>query len=203
MAIKKFKPTSPSRRFYESPDFAGLAKKKPEKKLTSKKTSSGGRNNNGRITVRFRGGGHKQRYRQIDFKRNKIGVPGRVAALEYDPNRSARIALIHYKDGEKSYILAPDGLNEGDDGGELAARGREARQRHAAPPHAAGHDDSRHRAEDRQGRPARPQRGHGGAAHGQGRRLRAGPASERARCAWCTSTAARPWARSRTRSTRA
>ncbi len=114
MAIKKFKPTSPSRRFYESPDFAGLAKKKPEKKLTSKKTSSGGRNNNGRITVRFRGGGHKQRYRQVDFKRNKIGVPGRVAALEYDPNRSARIALIHYKDGEKAYILAPDGLAEGD-----------------------------------------------------------------------------------------
>ncbi|MEO0322427.1 MAG: 50S ribosomal protein L2 [Myxococcota bacterium] len=114
MAIKKFKPTSPSRRFYESPDFDGLAKKKPEKKLTSKKSSSGGRNNNGRITVRFRGGGHKQRYRQIDFKRNKIGVPGRVAALEYDPNRSARIALIHYKDGEKAYILAPDGLVEGD-----------------------------------------------------------------------------------------
>ncbi len=110
MAIKKFKPTSPSRRFYESPDFEGLSTKRPEKRLTSSKKSSGGRNSNGRITVRFRGGGHKRRYRKIDFKRNKIGVPGKVVALEYDPNRSARIALIHYADGEKAYILAPDGL---------------------------------------------------------------------------------------------
>jgi len=115
MAIKKFKPTSPSRRHYESPDFDGLAKKRPEKKLTSKKTSKGGRNNNGRVTVRFRGGGHKQRYRNIDWKRAKIGVPGTIAAIEYDPNRSARIALVHYADGEKVYILAPDGLKVGDE----------------------------------------------------------------------------------------
>ncbi|MEM9072433.1 MAG: 50S ribosomal protein L2 [Myxococcota bacterium] len=114
MAIKKFKPTSPSRRFYESPDFEGLAKKRPEKRLTSKKKSSGGRNAQGRITVRFRGGGHKRRYRQIDFKRNRIGVPAKVVSLEYDPNRSARIALLHYADGVKSYILAPDGLKVGD-----------------------------------------------------------------------------------------
>ncbi len=114
MAIKKFKPTSPSRRFYEAPDFEGLSSKRPEKRLTTKKTSTGGRNNRGRITVRFRGGGHKQRYRVIDFKRNKIGVPGTIAALEYDPNRSARIALVHYADGEKAYILAPDGLKAGD-----------------------------------------------------------------------------------------
>ena len=114
MAIRKFKPTSPSRRFYEAPDFEGLSKKKPEKKLTRAKKSSGGRNSNGRITVRFRGGGHKRRYRVIDFKRNKVGVPGVVNALEYDPNRSARVALIFYKDGEKSYILAPDGLKVGD-----------------------------------------------------------------------------------------
>lgn len=114
MAIRKFKPTSPSRRFYESPDFEGVSKKKPERKLTSTKKSTGGRNNNGRITVRFRGGGHKQRYRAIDFKRDKIGVPGTVAAIEYDPNRSARIALINYADGVKSYILAPDGLKTGD-----------------------------------------------------------------------------------------
>ncbi len=114
MAIKKFKPTSPSRRFYESPDFEGLAKKRPEKRLTSKKTSTGGRNAQGRITVRFRGGGHKRRYRQIDFKRTRIGVPAKVVALEYDPNRSARIALLHYADGVKSYILAPDGLKAGD-----------------------------------------------------------------------------------------
>ena len=113
MPIKKFKPTSPSRRFYESPDFDGLAKKRPEKGLTTKKTSTGGRNNMGRITVRFRGGGHKRRYRQIDFKRDRIGIPAKVVALEYDPNRSARIALLHYADGVKSYILAPDGLQVG------------------------------------------------------------------------------------------
>ncbi|MEM7606238.1 MAG: 50S ribosomal protein L2 [Myxococcota bacterium] len=114
MAIRKFKPTSPSRRNYDSPDFDGLAKKGPEKKLTSKKTSSGGRNNNGRITVRFRGGGHKRRFRKVDFKRKKIGVPAKVASIEYDPNRSGRIALLHYADGEKAYILAPDGLKAGD-----------------------------------------------------------------------------------------
>ncbi len=113
MAIKKFKPTSPSRRFYESPDFDGLAKKRPEKRLTTKKKSTGGRNNNGRITVRFRGGGHKRRYRKIDFKRDRIGVPAKVVSIEYDPNRSARIALLHYADGVKSYILAPDGLKAG------------------------------------------------------------------------------------------
>ena len=113
MAIKKFKPTSPSRRFYESPDFDGLAKKRPEKRLTTKKKSTGGRNNHGRITVRFRGGGHKRRYRKIDFKRDRIGVPAKVVAIEYDPNRSARIALLHYADGVKSYILAPDGLKVG------------------------------------------------------------------------------------------
>jgi large subunit ribosomal protein L2 len=114
MAIKKFKPTSPARRHYEAADNSDLTKKRLEKCLTIFKKSSGGRNNNGRITVRFRGGGHKRRYRVIDFKRNKIGVPGHVNAIEYDPNRSARIALLHYADGEKSYILAPDGLKAGD-----------------------------------------------------------------------------------------
>ena len=114
MAIKRFKPTSPARRFYENPDFSEISKKAPEKSLTEAKTSSGGRNNNGRITVRFRGGGHKRRYRKIDFKRHKTGVPALVAALEYDPNRSARIALLHYADGEKAYILAPDGMVVGD-----------------------------------------------------------------------------------------
>ena len=114
MPIKKFKPTSPSRRHYESPDFDGLSKKGPEKKLTKFKRSTGGRNSNGRVTVRFRGGGHKKRYRQIDFKRNRVGVPATVASLEYDPNRSARIALLHYADGVKAYILAPDGLKAGD-----------------------------------------------------------------------------------------
>ena len=115
MAIRKFKPTSPSRRNYDSQDFDGLSKKAPEKKLTTSNPSKGGRNNHGRITVRFRGGGHKRRYRSIDFKRNKIGVPAKVVAIEYDPNRSGRIALLHYADGEKAYILAPDGLKAGDE----------------------------------------------------------------------------------------
>lgn len=114
MAIKAFKPTSPARRFYTVSDFSEVSKKKPEKKLLDHQTSSGGRNNAGRITSRFRGGGHKQRYRIIDFRRQKIGVPATVAAIEYDPNRTARIALLHYKDGEKSYILAPDGMKVGD-----------------------------------------------------------------------------------------
>jgi large subunit ribosomal protein L2 len=110
MAIRKFKPTSPSRRFYDAPDFDTITRSKPEKKLLDTKKQTGGRNNQGRVTSRFRGGGHKQRYRMVDFKRNKIGVPGTVKAIEYDPNRSARIALLHYADGEKAYILAPDGL---------------------------------------------------------------------------------------------
>jgi large subunit ribosomal protein L2 len=113
--IKKFKPTSPGRRQFEVADFKGIAKKAPEKKLTKSKPATGGRNNHGRITVRFRGGGHKRRYRQIDFRRNKVGVPARVDSIQYDPNRSAYIALLHYKDGEKAYILAPDGLKAGDE----------------------------------------------------------------------------------------
>ncbi|MGB5704187.1 MAG: 50S ribosomal protein L2, partial [Polyangiales bacterium] len=113
MAIRKFKPTSPSRRFYEAPDFEMITRGKPEKKLLDSKKQTAGRNNQGRITSRFRGGGHKQRYRKIDFKRNKVGVPATVKAIEYDPNRSARIALLHYADGEKAYILAPDGLQVG------------------------------------------------------------------------------------------
>jgi len=115
VAFKKFKPTSPSRRFYESHDFSELSKDGPVKKLTESKKEKAGRNHHGRITTRFRGGGHKRRYRKIDFKRNKVGVPAKVATLEYDPNRSARIALLHYADGEKAYILAPDGLKVGDE----------------------------------------------------------------------------------------
>lgn len=115
MGIKTYKPTSPSRRFYTGSDFKELTKgAEPLRKLLEHKTSSGGRNNNGRITTRFRGGGHKQRYRVLDWKRNKIGVPAVVASIEYDPNRTARIALLHYADGEKTYILAPDGLKQGD-----------------------------------------------------------------------------------------
>jgi large subunit ribosomal protein L2 len=114
MAIRKYKPTSAGRRSASSSDFAEVTTSSPEKKLVQGLTKSGGRNNNGRITSRFRGGGHKRRYRVIDFKRGKIGVPAQVAEIEYDPNRSARIALLHYVDGVKTYILAPDGLNQGD-----------------------------------------------------------------------------------------
>jgi len=114
MPVKRFKPTSPARRYYETFDFGMITKSTPEKNLTESKSSLGGRNNQGRITARFRGGGHKRRYRIIDFKRNKIGVPAKVAGIEYDPNRSARIALLHYEDGVKAYILAPDGLKVGE-----------------------------------------------------------------------------------------
>ena len=113
MGIKTFKPTSPARRYYSVSDFKEITKSTPERSLTEHQTSKGGRNNNGRITSRFRGGGHKQRYRIIDFKRDKIGIPAKVASVEYDPNRTARIALLHYADGEKRYILAPDGVTVG------------------------------------------------------------------------------------------
>src|SRR5215203_6876151 len=107
MPIKKVKPTSPGRRFITFADFAEVTKTEPEKSLTTGLRKSGGRNANGRKTSRHRGGGAKRAYRIIDFKRTKDGVPGRVAAIEYDPNRSAYIALINYVDGAKAYILAP------------------------------------------------------------------------------------------------
>lgn len=114
MAVKKYRPYTPSRRQMTTADFSGLTKKRPEKSLTEPKPKTGGRNNRGRITSRFIGGGHKQLYRIIDFKRrDKSGVSAKVAAIEYDPNRSARIALLHYADGSKRYILAPEGLTVG------------------------------------------------------------------------------------------
>lgn len=116
MSIKYYKPTSPGRRQMSGLDFADLTRdKEPEKHLVKGRAAKGGRNGNGRITVRFRGGGHKRRYRKVDFKRDKVGVPAKVAAIEYDPNRSARLALLHYADGEKRYILAPDKLVVGDE----------------------------------------------------------------------------------------
>jgi large subunit ribosomal protein L2 len=113
MPIRKPKPTSPGRRFVSYADFSGLTKKEPEKRLTEGLKKSGGRNANGRKTSRHRGGGAKRLYRKIDFKRRKDGIPARVAALEYDPNRTAHIALLHYADGEKRYILAPNRLTVG------------------------------------------------------------------------------------------
>ncbi len=114
MPVKKYKPTSPGRRFMSVVVDPDLAKKEPEKSLLEPLKRSGGRNTYGRITVRHRGGGHKRKYRIIDFRRDKTGVPAKVAAIEYDPNRSARIALLHYLDGEKRYIIAPLGLKAGD-----------------------------------------------------------------------------------------
>jgi len=114
MALKKYKPTSPGRRFQSVSDFAEITRKDPEKSLLAPLHKTGGRNNNGRITTRHQGGGHKRQYRLIDFKRKKDGVPAKVATIEYDPNRSARIALLHYADGEKRYILAPGKLAVGD-----------------------------------------------------------------------------------------
>src|SRR5881409_551394 len=113
MAIRKPKPTSPGRRFATYPDFAEITKAEPEKTLVEGLKKSGGRNSYGRKTSRHRGGGAKRLYRKIDFKRRKDGVPARVAAIEYDPNRSAYIALLHYADGEKRYILAPQRLTVG------------------------------------------------------------------------------------------
>ncbi|MEC1025202.1 50S ribosomal protein L2 [Bacillus paralicheniformis] len=113
MAIKKYKPTSKGRRGMTTSDFAEITTDQPEKSLLSPLHKKGGRNNQGKLTVRHQGGGHKRQYRIIDFKRDKDGIPGRVATVEYDPNRSANIALINYVDGEKRYILAPKGLQVG------------------------------------------------------------------------------------------
>jgi len=114
MAIKKFRPITPTLRYRTVADFSDLTKKAPEKALLEPLRKQGGRNNQGRLTMRHRGGGHKRMYRKIDFKRDKLDIPSKVAAIEYDPNRSARIALLQYSDGEKRYILSPMGLKVGD-----------------------------------------------------------------------------------------
>lgn len=114
MAVIKRNPTSPGRRFQTVSDFSEITRSRPEKSLLAPRSSKAGRNSHGRITSRHRGGGHKRRYRVIDFRRTKDGVPAKVAAIEYDPNRNARIALLHYVDGEKRYILAPVGVSVGD-----------------------------------------------------------------------------------------
>lgn len=114
MGIRKFKPNTPGTRFKSVPTFEEITKDTPEKSLTESLKKSGGRNNLGRVTSRHRGGGHRRRYRIIDFKRNKIGIPATVFSVEYDPNRSCRIALLNYADGEKRYIISPDGIKVGD-----------------------------------------------------------------------------------------
>ena len=127
MAIKSYKPTTPGRRFMTRVDRSEVSKEAPEKRLVRALKRTGARDNTGQVSLRFRGGGHKQRYRVVDFKRDKDMVPARVAGLEYDPNRSAHIALLHYADGDKRYILAPDGLAAGDlvmSGERMGARAR-------------------------------------------------------------------------------
>ena len=131
MAVRKRKPTSPGRRFQTASDFSEITRSTPERSLLVKQSGTGGRNNHGRMTSRHRGGGHKQRYRKIDFTRTKDRVPATVAAIEYDPNRTCRIALLHYHDGEKRYILAPKGLEAGDK--VMSGRGSEIRPGNALP----------------------------------------------------------------------
>ncbi|MDG1333736.1 MAG: 50S ribosomal protein L2 [Crocinitomicaceae bacterium] len=114
MSLKKFKPTTPGQRHKIISDYKDITQRAPEKSLVKGRSKSGGRNNDGRMTMRYIGGGHKQKYREIDFKRNKHGVPATVKAIQYDPNRTARIALLYYADGEKRYIVAPEGLKVGD-----------------------------------------------------------------------------------------
>src|ERR671932_532992 len=130
MPLKRHKPTSPGRRFATYSDFAEVTRSKPEKSLTEGIGKSGGRNSRGRKTSRHRGGGAKRRYRKIDFKRRKDGVPARVAAIEYDPNRTAYIALIHYADGDKAYILAPARLKVGNSEHQNIDLGKAGRARH-------------------------------------------------------------------------
>ena len=139
MALKKYKPTSPGRRFMATSGFEEITKSEPEKSLLEPLTKKGGRNNRGRITTRHQGGGHKRRYRTIDFKRVKDGVPAKVAAIEYDPNRSARIALLHYADGAKAYILAPARLRVGATVESGPGRRHQAGERAAAREHPDGH----------------------------------------------------------------
>src|SRR4030088_2167027 len=114
MAVKKYKPTSAGRRFLTTADFGAVTKKEPERSLIEVSKKHSGRNNNGHITTRHKGGGYRTQYRIVDFKRTKDGTPAKVAAIEYDPNRTARLALLHYRDGEKRYILAPALLKIGD-----------------------------------------------------------------------------------------
>src|SRR2546422_2568879 len=114
MALKKFRPVTPTRRHAVLPDFAELTRRKPVKSLTERKLKTGGRDNYGHVSSRWIGGGHKQRYRIVDFRRDKEGIPARVATIEYDPNRSARIALLNYVDGERRYTIAPLGIQVGD-----------------------------------------------------------------------------------------
>ncbi len=175
MPVKKFKPTSPARRFTTVLDLSDLTKKDPERSLIEVRKKNSGRNFNGHITVRHRGGGTRRQYRIIDFKRAKDAIPAKVAAIEYDPNRSAHIALLHYRDGEKRYILAPAGIKVGD----VVESGPNADIKigntSAAGEHPGRHGRAQRRAASRTGRQARANGRRRSAADGKRRRVRAGP----------------------------
>jgi len=162
MAVKQYKPTSPGRRGASGYTFDEITRKRPEKSLLAPLTKNAGRNNQGRISVRHRGGGHKRRLRVIDFKRDKTGVPGKVASIEYDPNRSARIALIHYVDGEKRYIIWPVGLSLGDT--VMAGPQAEIKPGNALPLRSIPSGNVVHNLELYKGKGAQLVRGAGGAA---------------------------------------
>jgi large subunit ribosomal protein L2 len=152
MGIRQFKPVTPAQRFRIVSDFAEITRTTPEPSLLEPLRSSGGRNNKGHVTTRYRGGGHKRHYRRIDFRRDKFGVPGRVAEIEYDPNRSARIALIVYADGEKRYILHPRGLRQGDT--VVSGPGADIRLGNAVPLHEIPLGTTVHAVELKRGRGA-------------------------------------------------
>ena len=142
MALKTFKPYTPSRRFLTMLDKSDITKQTPEKSLVESKKRTGGRNSHGEVTSWHRGGGHARKYRSIDFRREKLGIPAKVAAIEYDPNRSARIALLHYADGEKRYILAAGWSRSWDDDSERRGRRHSSGKRADDPAHPARHDGS-------------------------------------------------------------
>ena len=174
MPLRSYKATSPGRRWMTRSTFEEITTDKPHKPLLEPMKRGSGRNNQGRLTVRHRGGGEKTHYRIIDFKRNKPGVPAKLATIEYDPNRSARIGLLHYRDGEKRYMLLPNGLKVGDVVVVRPGRGGARGQRPADREHPARHHDPQHRADPRQGRPDRPLRRRVGPAAREGGRLRPG-----------------------------
>ena len=156
MPLRSYKATSPGLRQMTRSTFEEITTKEPHKPLLEPQKRGSGRNNQGRISVRHRGGGEKQHYRRIDFKRDKVGVPARLATIEYDPNRSARIGLLHYRDGEKRYMLLPHGLKVGRRRRRRAGRRGARGQRAADREHPARHDHPQHRAHPRQGWPDRP-----------------------------------------------
>ena len=201
MALIKVKPTSPGRRALVKVVNPDLHKGRPVEALIEAKKRGSGRNNNGHITMRHKGGGHKQHYRIVDFKRNKDGIAAKVERLEYDPNRSAHLALLLYADGERRYIIAPRGVAAGTQLMSGAEAADQAGQLPAAAQHSGRHDDALHRDAAGQGRADGALGRRLGAAAGARRRLRAAAAALGRESARCTSTAARPSAKSATKST--